>query len=146
MTSAVSENLNPEKELVFGSQPAESLFLAAARGVREELSPELEPRNPTSDLYLLGLEFHLQGCHPGLLFYFPLSETRAQVEQACCEFTGKDFFETARRPEFVSLDSPSDIETALSGQEWSSAGKASVIRTLEFLVASGRGPAPSPRL
>jgi hypothetical protein len=131
LISAVSENLHPEKDGVFGPQPANSLFLAAARGIGEELSPRLVPESPSTDIYLLGLDFHMHGFHPGLLFYLPLSATREEVERACRESPGKDFQEG--RLLFLRVGNPADIDLALSQSHWFSAGKASVIRTLEFL-------------
>ena len=129
--SAVSENLHPQKDGVFGPHAAASLFLGAARGISEELSPTLVPRTPASDIYLLGLEFHLQGYHPGLLFYLPLSQTRAEVERACRVSPGKDFFEGEVR--FVHLDNLVDLQLVLSQEGWFAAGKASIMRALEFL-------------
>jgi hypothetical protein len=135
LMSAVSEKLHPEKDAFFAPQPAESLFLAAARGVREELSPKLVPKNPAGEIYLLGLEFHMDGYHPGLLFYLPLSASRAEVERACRESPGTDFQECQLL--FVHLNNASDVEIALRKPSWFSAGKASMIRTLEFLSCRG---------
>lgn len=140
--SAVSENLHPQQDGVFGPHSAESLFLAAARGISEELSPTLVPRTPATDIYLLGLEFHLQGYHPGLLFYLPLAETRAEVERACRVAPGKDFLEGEMR--FVHLDNFADLQMLLSQEDWFAAGKASIIRTLEFLESRARSGGASP--
>ncbi len=133
LTSAVSENLHPVKDGVFGARGPESLFLAAARGIKEELSPLLAPRVPSRDIYLLGVEFNLIEYNPGLLFYLPLSLTRADVEYALVESAGKDQQENQGRVLFVHLDRLSSIEAVLSERNWYPAGKASVIRTLEFL-------------
>ena len=47
---------------------AEALFFAAARGLGGELTSALEPKFPARDIYLLGIDFHMHGFHPGLLF------------------------------------------------------------------------------
>jgi hypothetical protein len=139
LISAVSENIHPENDETFATENPISLFRTAARGINEELSPLLQPRSAGAEILLLGLEFHLQAYHPGLLFYLPLSHTRAAMERACQECPGKDFAEGSLR--FVHVNDEAAIMDVLSRENWFHAGKASLIRTLEYLEtsASGRG-------
>ncbi len=125
---AVSENLHPYKDGFYGPETEAALFKAAARGLKEELSPDLVPDNPLEDLLLLGLEFHLDACHPGLLFYAPLRQSRREVEQ---RYRGGDSHEG--RCEFVHLDNSNKITSILAEHDWFEGGKASLIRTLEYL-------------
>lgn len=128
---AVSENIHPTKDAVMNSLAPESFFLTAARGISEELSPKLVPVEPSKEMYLLGLDFHLHGYHPGLLFYLPLAATREEVLKAYCESLGKDFHESILL--FASLRDSSQLNTVLSEPSWFSAGKACIIRTFEFM-------------
>jgi hypothetical protein len=134
--SAVSENLHPDKDGTFGPLPAESLFHTVARGISEELSPMLVPSSPSTDILLLGIAFQRMAYHPGLLFYLPLSQTRSQLEAVCRQFRGTDFQEGRLR--FAKLGEDAEIEDALSREEWFAGGKASVIRTLEYLSSVGK--------
>ena len=138
--SATSENVHREKDGVW-LEPVKALFKAAGRGIEEELSPSLAPPSPATDILLLGLEFHLQAYHPGLLFYLPLVETRAEVQKALREDRGIHYFEG--RAQFVHLDDLAALERLLGADNWIAPGKASAIRTLEYLTARGRSSSRS---
>jgi hypothetical protein len=134
LISAVSENFHVEHDGPFGSTANLAPFYAAARGIEEELSPLLRPKRPSEAILLLGLEFHFQGYHPGLLYLTCLPFTRAEVLTACGERPGKDFHEGSVR--FVTLASEGELRTKLSSSNWFHAGKASIIRSLEYLTDS----------
>jgi hypothetical protein len=136
LISAVSENLHPVKDHMFDHSDGRALFDSAARGIEEELSPDLKPLKPHSEIYLLGLEFHFQGFHPGLLYYAPVPFTRKEVERLLRNSPGKDYGERkGNLAQFVHLDDLAHLRETFDKLNWFAAGKASMIRTIEYLKA-----------
>lgn len=139
LMSAVSENIHPQKEDVFGAEGGRALFKTAARGIDEELSPKLRPAEPGSQIRLLGLDFHFHAFHPGLLFFAPLQFTRKEVEEFLRDYPGKSFKERQYKAQCVDLGDVDALRAALLQPNWFSAGKACVIRTLQYLEAIANG-------
>jgi hypothetical protein len=111
-------------------------FRTAIRGLEEEISPELVRNLKLGALVLLGLAFNLRNLHPDLLFAaivpFRKDEVFAMVE----EHPGKDFIEATLLAVPAKLDAT--LEGVLSAGQWLAAGKACLIRTIEFLEATQR--------
>ncbi len=138
LISAVSENINPEVDGILKDGSGLSLFNAAARGIERELSWSLDPANPAVALSLIGLGFDLKQYHPCLLFYVPFPYSRAQIESCAVEKRGIEHQERKGLPKFVHLDDRTSLDALMARSDWFPAGKASVIRTIEFLAASAK--------
>jgi hypothetical protein len=64
-------------------------------------------------------------------FCLPLRESLEDLKRKSREFPGKDFVEG--NLEFVHLDDVLVLDSLLQRQDWFAGGKASIMRTLEFL-------------
>ncbi|MCK6682653.1 MAG: hypothetical protein L6R30_09590 [Thermoanaerobaculia bacterium] len=142
LISAVSENLHQVKDRALDAPVPSVLpapFRAVLRGIREELSAAVANTIPSEKLLLLGLSFHLETFHPSLIFLVPLDLTLAEVKQMRRERPGVDFTEGDLLS--VRVDKAEAIDRLLADERWIPCGKASLIRSLEFLrtLAEERG-------
>jgi hypothetical protein len=133
LISAVSENIDIVDDRVFEDKEL-SLFNTAARGIGRELSWDLEPPDPGSNIQLIGMDFDLGKYHPGLLFYIALPFTRTEVEQRVTSRRGDEHKERKGPPRFTHLGDRAGISAMLNGERWFASGKACMMRTLEFLA------------
>ncbi len=138
MTCSVAENIHFEKDGVTTAPLPGALplpFNTVARGVEEELSPAVAEtlRAAPQLINLLGLDFDLEGFHPDLLFLVRWPGSLADLQQHIASSPGRDFVEGSLAA--VPLRRP-DVEHLLLQPGWVPAGKASVIRSLEFLNAA----------
>lgn len=136
LTGVVAENIQQvfdrslEKPLL-NELPAP--FRTVIRGVEEEASPRLADylrQNPQS-IFLLGLDFDLLSFQPDLLFMIYLPLSYEEIRYLCRQHPGKDFIEG--NIQAVALTDTPHLDTILSSSKWIPGGKASFIRTLEFL-------------
>ena len=103
------------------------------RGIEEELSPELRDTVRPAAVLLLGVAFNLRNYHPDLLFAVFVPYTLDEVTEIVRQRPGKDWIEGKE-----ILGVPVSRERAqqsgiLSSTNWLPAGKASLLRTNEFL-------------
>jgi len=139
LASAVAENMHRSFDQSLGPPRSGLLpvpFRTAIRGLEEEISPELvRSLNPRA-LVLLGLAFNLRNLHPDLLFAAAVPFRRDEVFAMAEEHPGKDFIEATLLAVPAKLDAT--LEGILSAGQWLAAGKACLIRTIEFLEATQR--------
>jgi TIR domain len=139
LTSTVAENIHQTldrslQKVAPGELPAP--FRTVIRGIEEELSPSIGRwvAENTDCLYCLGLSFDLSRFHPDILFLVAVPHTIAELEDACRQEPGKDFIEGHMIAVSIEQD-PVALVGALGDDQWTGGGKASVLRSLEFLHA-----------
>lgn len=136
LISAISENIHPVKDGVVTSGAVDEVpapFRTVHRGLKEELSPDIAAAVPLEAITLLGLCFHFQAFHPGLLFLVTLPLSLDEVLRCCREHPGVDFMEGQL---CSTLASREGADAVLADPGWFPAGKACLIRCLEFLEAT----------
>ena len=137
LTSCVAENIHQEKDDSLRPQIAGELpapFRTVLRGVKEELSPKLVPELVSKTcLYFLGLSFDLRSFHPDMLFMIALSITHDRLLEICRQYPGRDFLEG--QVVCVRLSMLDEENSPLAKTNWVPGGKASLVRTREFLGA-----------
>lgn len=137
LTSCIAENIHQEfdrslEEPSMGELP--SPFRTVIRGIEEEASPKIANflRLRPSLLFLLGLDFELMSFQPDLLFLAFVPLTSGELLEMCRQFPGKDFIEG--RIQAVSLaPDTGELNRILADTNWIPGGKASLIRSLEFI-------------
>lgn len=136
LTSAIAENIHQEFDRSLEPQSSNSLpapFMTVIRGMEEEVSPKLadQLRSHPHLIFLLGLDFDLVSIQPDLLFMVFLPFGYAQIQSLCQQYPGKDFIEGKLKA--VSSEETETLDTILANPGWLPSGKASLMRTLEFL-------------
>lgn len=142
LTSSIAENIHQEKDGSLRHQQEgeiSSPFRTVIRGIEEEASPVLAEyvRSNPQSIFLLGLDFDLLSFQPDLLFAVFLPYSCKKILDICKVTPGKDF--TEGQVKGVSgLRNPKNIGSLLSESDWIPGGKASLIRTVEFLRSNMR--------
>lgn len=131
-SASVDENVHREKDMIGGSL---DLFNTVLRGIDEEVTPSLRPLLSPAAPRLLGIGFGLDEFHPTLLFSIFLPQSCSEVVALARSNPGKDFPEGRLLPMRVE-PAWAEVERALKAQPWEEAGKASVIRAMEFVEAT----------
>lgn len=139
LTSCIAENIHQDKDASLKKSSEEELpvpFRTVIRGIQEEMSPqvaEFVKCNPKS-LFLLGLDFSLKNFHPNLLFMVALPFEIEEILNQCREQPGRDFIEgQINSISVLNLERNKDLKNLMSNPNWIPSGKASLIRSLEFL-------------
>lgn len=134
-TSAIAENIHSESDRsleVALDNELPSPFKTVIRGIEEEASPKIAQavRSRPSLTFLLGLDFELLNFQPDLLFAVFIPFNFEEFQEICRQYPGKDFIEGR-----IQAISPKgeNLNALLSNPNWIPSGKASLIRTLEFL-------------
>ena len=136
-TSAIAENIHQQKDESLTNSQEDELpapFKTVIRGLEEEVSPAAAEYVKTHPhcVFLLGIAFDLQGLRPDLLFMILFPMTRDTVLKMIRERPGKDFFEGKLQAVSI-IDNFEALNSLLADPLWIPGGKASLIRTLEFL-------------
>lgn len=138
--SAVAENINQDFDRSLRPQKRGDLpapFRAVLRGVAEEISPNLREHLNPNAILLLGLAFNLRNLHPDILFLAATLLNRKAVLELATDFPGKDFVEGNLLSVNITSDSR-QLDRILSARNWLPAGKACLMRSIEFLDAIRR--------
>lgn len=141
-TSAIAENIRPEYDgLMFINNNNDTpIFNAVIRGVKEELSPEIENRIGIRNIKLLGITFDLDLFHPDFLLIIFIPLTYAQIMEACKRKPGKDFIEgQLRYLDFIDRYAMANVEI-FEHSRWVQGGMASLFRSIEFLESIKYSP------
>lgn len=116
-------------------------FLTVLRGIHEELSPQILKSMAKSgkplinQVRLLGISFSLDDYHPNLLFMVKLPLTYEETVALCRKHPGTDYLEI-KGGNLLAIPTDRDsleLKKVLSSLGWVAAGKASIIRCVEFL-------------
>ncbi|TAJ24185.1 MAG: hypothetical protein EPO64_09810 [Nitrospirae bacterium] len=137
MASAVAENIHRHKDQLHVSQSADGLpvpFRTVARGIKEEISPQLASLLNPDAIYLLGICFDLDVFEPDLLFLVALPVSLNDFRVLCREHRGVDFHEGDLKFARALPDEPALI-IDLSKPAWLPTGQASLMRAVQFIQA-----------
>lgn len=133
--AAIGENLHPQKDLFLSPERFQQMdllppFNAVRRGISEEISSHLTVH--PGAVILLGISFNLDFFYPSMLFAAAVPLSAAEIHRIHVEYPGIDYHEGKLQVVPADRESPEIVEALRSG-DWDEAGRACVIRTLEFL-------------
>ncbi|MGL4498921.1 MAG: hypothetical protein ACRCU2_07645, partial [Planktothrix sp.] len=143
LTSCIAENIHQDFDFSSGKDCVAELpvpFKTVIRGVEEEISPGIADYLKTNNhaIFLLGLDFNIELFHPNLLFMITLPLDCEEVYEQCRQRPGRDFLEGQLKSiSICPINNNDSLKDLLLNTNWISSGKASLIRSLEFLRAIG---------
>jgi len=133
-SSSVDENVHREKD---GADDSVDLFHTVLRGIEEEVSLRVRMCLTDDAPRLLGIGVGLDELHPTLLFSVFLPLSRESLMKLYRENLGRDFQESRLRA--ISIENDwAEVRQALTAQPWEEAGRASIMRAIEFVEAVAR--------
>ncbi|SRR5258708_8971361 len=140
ITCTIAENIHQEKDQSLARSKSGVLpapFRTVLRGIAEEVSPELARHISSDTLLLLGLAFNLRNFHPDILFAVVVPYRLNEVIEIARNYPGVDWFE-GKILAVTLTGERTELHGALAEDNWLPGGKASLMRTIEFLDAVRR--------
>lgn len=131
-SATVSENIHRGKDVDVYNGSIPDPFKTVIRGIKEELSPSISENLGSDNVRLLGLCYNLDELHPTFLFLVEAPYSIEDFFSICRNKPGRDFKESVYHISKIEALSDNWDEIFSSGK-WYASGKASILRSLEFL-------------